>query len=89
MPADTAQIGRLSFRHEGDLWCAYYALPDTMQGALLLGALHMRAASQPDHKRAFMALMREVVGDIIEQATGTRPAWNTPVAAPEHERSKS
>ena len=89
MTADATQIGRLAFRHEGNLWCAYYAMPDTMQDAILLGALHMRWASQPAPKLAFMHLMRGVVGDLIEEQTGVRPSWNEPVAAPEHERSKS
>ncbi len=89
MTNDTAQIGRLAFRHEGDLWCAYYAMPDTMQDAILLGALHMRAATQPQIKAPFMDLMRAVVGDIIEEAIGIRPQWNQPIAAPEHEGSKS
>jgi hypothetical protein len=86
---DCTKIGRLAFRQEGDLWCAYYAMPDTMRDALLLGALHMRFATQPATKLTFMHLMRGVVADIIEEATGARPQWKDPIAAPEHERSKS
>jgi hypothetical protein len=86
--SDTAQIGRLALRQEGDLWCAYYAMPDTMKGALFLGSIRMAIVTQqPASKAAFMRLMRVAVSDIIEERTGARPVWpNKPVAAPEHER---
>ncbi len=29
------KIGRLAMRHEGNFWNAYYAMPDTMDGAIL------------------------------------------------------
>lgn len=83
------QIGRLSFREEGGLWVAYYAMPNTMEGALFLGSIRMafvvgvRGASK---KQAFMTVMRDAVGDILEDKTGVRPTWNKPVTAPEHER---
>ena len=36
------QIGRLAMRVEGKLWVAYYALPNTMKGAIFLGSVQMR-----------------------------------------------
>lgn len=83
------QLGRLSFRVEGDKWVAYYALPDTMKDALWLGAVHMGlVASDIMRKQLFMQLMQDAVSDIIEKATGQRPIWpNPPTRAPEHERS--
>jgi hypothetical protein len=84
------EIGRLALRVEGDNWVAYYALTDTMKDALFLGSIRMGIVTQhPEHKRAFMALMQEVVGDFIREATGERPNWNEPQSAPEHERSGS
>jgi hypothetical protein len=35
------KIGRLALRVEGTMWCAYYAMPDTMDGA------HGAAAPEP------------------------------------------
>lgn len=83
------KIGRLAFREEGSLWVAYYAMPDTMDGALFLGSIRMvfvtgvRGAAK---KQAFMGVMRDAVADIIEDNTGQRPVWKNPVVAPEHER---
>ncbi len=86
--AKPAQIGRLALREEGEFLNAYYALPDTMDGALLLGSIHLKLAmSRPERKAAFMNLMREAVADVIEDLFGTRPDWPDPPAiAPEHER---
>lgn len=84
-----SQIGRLAMRQEGAFWNAYYAMPNTMDGALLLGSIHMNTVQRAERKDAFMTLMREVVSDIIEDACGTRPVWPQPmgVAAPQHERA--
>jgi hypothetical protein len=74
-------------RHEGSLWVGYYALPDTMNDALFLGSIRMALVQDPNRKAAFMDLMREAVGDIIEEKTGHRPEWPHGVQpAPEHER---
>lgn len=83
------QIGRLAMRHEGIFWNAYYMMPDTMEGAVLLGSIAMHfVEGRQDRKDAFMNLMKEAVSDIIEDKTGTRPVWpNQPQPAPEHERS--
>lgn len=71
------QIGRLVLRQEGEFWNAYYATPGTMDGALLLGSVHMRAVSHRDSRKSeFMLLMREVVSDFIEELCGERPVWS-------------
>jgi hypothetical protein len=83
------QIGRLALRHEGDNWNAYYALNETMVGAIFLGSIRMGAVTNtPTNKAAFMTLMRDLVADIIEEQTGHRPEWKQPHAAPEHERTR-
>lgn len=82
------EIGRLAFRQEGKWWNAYYALPNTMADALHLGSIAMPAVTNnPERKRAFMDLMRDVVADIIQDSTGVRPGWNGERPAPEHERA--
>ena len=86
--ADRVQVGRLAMRVEGDNWNAYYALPDTMEGAIPLGCIRLAAvADKPERKKAFMDLMREAVADIIEEKVGLRPTWGEPETAPERERS--
>lgn len=81
------QIGRLAFREEGRNWNAYYALPNTMAGAIFLGSLHMNIARHPARQQQFMDFMREVVADLIEDAFGERPDWSGAQSAPEHERA--
>jgi hypothetical protein len=83
-----AQVGRLAMRHEGELWNAYYALPDSMKEPIFLGSIRMGAVvGNPERKTAFMHMMRDIVSDIIEESTGTRPTWGGPHTAPEHERA--
>lgn len=84
------KIGRLAFRVEGDTWNAYYAMKDTMDGAILLASIKMSFVQDPEYRDQFIALMRNGVADLIEENTGTRPEWpNKPQPAPEHERSGS
>jgi len=93
-PADLgtlAAVGRIAFREEGSNWNAWYALPDTLDGALFLGSIRMAIVTRdPGRKAAFMALMREGVADIIEDKSGVRPIWPNPegAPAPEHERTE-
>lgn len=82
------EIGRLALRREGEMWNAYYALTDTMDGAIPLGGIALRfVASRPERKDAFMALMKAAVADLIEELTGERPTWQEPGRAPETERA--
>jgi hypothetical protein len=75
-------------RHEGELWNAYYALPDSMSEPIFLGSIRMGAVvGNEARKQAFMVMMRDVVADIIEAHTGHRPTWGGPQKAPEHERA--
>jgi hypothetical protein len=79
-------IGRLALRVEGDWWEAYYALPNTMEGAIPLGRIRMSIVRDRGHKEAFQALMWAAVADILEEKTGQRPeAHEQP--APESERA--
>lgn len=82
------EIGRLAMREEGNWWVAYYALSDTMVGALKLADIHMRlVADNKERKQQFMDMMRDCVADIIEERTGKRPTWGGPTPAPERDRS--
>ena len=87
---EVVKIGRLAMRQEGGNWVAYYAMTDTMDGALFLGSIKMSMIKlKRERKDAFMDLMRDCVCDIIEESTGTRPTWGTMTTGPEHERSGS
>ena len=80
---DQVQIGRLAMRQEGGFWVAYYAHPKTMELAEELGRIAMAAiVNHPERKDAFMRMMREVVGDILEGITGVRPIWWEPIPGP-------
>ncbi|ABA04824.1 hypothetical protein Nwi_1563 [Nitrobacter winogradskyi Nb-255] len=82
------KTGRLAMRCEGKFWNAYYALPDTMEDAILLGSIHIRLVADVTRKNLFMALMQEAVSDMLTDITGTRPTWpDEPHAAPPHERA--
>lgn len=87
-PQDLIQTGRIALRVEGDFWNAYYAPPDTMAGAILLGSISIGIVQRSETtKRAFMDLMRAVVADMIRDTLHTEPAWSDPISAPEHERN--
>lgn len=81
--------GRIVFRVEGINWNCYFAVLDTMEGAIFIGSIPMRFVANPTRKSQFMALMRDCFSDVMEQLTGERPKWPEPegVAAPDHERS--
>lgn len=74
-------------RVEGTLWCAYFALPNTMDGALFLGSIRLAFVEDKKRRHLFMELMKNAVGDLLEQKMGERPNWpNAEQPAPEHER---
>jgi hypothetical protein len=81
------KLGRLAMRKEGVMWNAYYALPDTMEGAALIGSIAIAfVANNPERKQAFMDMMSGIVADHIETSIGQRPSMDV-TDAPEHERS--
>jgi hypothetical protein len=80
------QVGRLALRVEGSLWVAYYALPDTMDGAVFLGSIRMQFVIDKVRMEAFKAMMIAAVSDLIFEHHGVRPDWSGTRPAPEHER---
>lgn len=87
MSDEIKQIGRLALRQEGNFWKAYYALPDTMDDPVLLGSITMKAHEHQERREAFVDLMREVVGDLLEEQIGERPTWGGEEQAPESEKA--
>ncbi len=88
MKAGMKEIGRLAMRHEGNLWNAYYALPNTMDGALLIGSIAMAAVTENKRRKdAFMKMMSDFVADILQEKVGVRPDMSDVHAAPEHEKA--
>jgi hypothetical protein len=84
---ERTKMGRMALRVEGDNWVAYYAEPDTMEGALFLASIKMRLVQNKERKAQFMTLVRAIVGDLIEEALGERPSFSRPKTVPPHERS--
>jgi hypothetical protein len=82
------KVGRLALRADGDLWRAFYAMPDTLDNALFLGSIKLGLVSNNENqKMAFMKLMQDAVADILEKVSGERPTYpDGPQPAPEHER---
>lgn len=81
------KVGRIAMRAEGHMWNAYYALQETMEGAVFLGSIRLAAVrDNPDRKAAFMQMMRDVVGDALQDQLGARPVWGGPEKAPGRER---
>jgi hypothetical protein len=81
------QIGRLAVREIRDEVRFFYAMPDTMKGALLLGTVKASILRRDRARfQALLTLYREAVADFIEDASGRRPTFNEPQTAPEHER---
>jgi len=74
---DKTQIGRVAMRvsEDGEWWHGYYAMPGTMEGALLLGSIRMQFVQDEARKQAFMSLMQEAIGDILEAEVGERPSF--------------
>lgn len=75
-------------REEGTLWCAYYAMPDTMNKAIFLGSIRMKfLAGHPERRTAFMDMMRDALEEMLKEQIGITPEWPEGVQlAPEHER---
>lgn len=76
-----AEIGRIAFREQDGVWNAFYAMPNSMEDAIFLGSLAMPLVNDPKKKKMFMDLMRDAVGDIVQDQTGTRPTWKEPQSA--------
>jgi hypothetical protein len=82
-------VGRLALRVEGENWNAYYAMPETMEGAVPLGSIRIGAVrDNPERKQAFMDLMQGIVAEFLEQNFGPVASWKIETA-PERERSGS
>lgn len=80
--------GRVAIRHEGHMINAYWAKPDTMEGAFWLGSIPAYFTSHADIFERFKKLMIDGAGFVIEDITGGRiEEWNEK-AAPEHEKTK-
>jgi hypothetical protein len=82
-----ANSGRLAFRVDGDFWKCYYAVPDTMEGAIFLGSIHMHIAYQPKLKEAFMNIMKECLNEFFKDQSLDVDHWDIK-QAPDHERTK-
>jgi hypothetical protein len=81
---------RLAFRIEGEWWNAYMTDTDTMKRAVHLGAIRKTLAeAHPKLKNDFMDLMKRSFELVLRTlASAQVTGWETPVKAPEEERTK-
>lgn len=84
----SGQTGRIAFRVEGNLWVAYFAKPNTMDGAIALGSIQMKLVQDQERKRAFMEIFKGAIGEFLEENFGPVGSWDEQ-RAPESERSGS
>lgn len=71
------KIGRVAFREEGPMWNAYYARPDTMDGAILLGSLAMSIArASQEAETAFINAIHAGVTAQIREALDAEAEWD-------------
>jgi hypothetical protein len=77
--------GRVAFRVDGNLWVAYWAMPDTMDGAVFLASIPA-AAAQGDMKHRFMNMAKDIAAHALKDIIGADVAW-TDALAPEHEKA--
>jgi hypothetical protein len=87
-PVDLTAVGRLALRQVGDQWVAFYAVPESMEGALELGRIQLVLVEREERRRAFMNLMSDVVADLIEERVGVRPFMPGPQPAPPPNRGR-
>jgi hypothetical protein len=82
------QLGRIALRREGKNWNAYYAKPDTMDGAIWLASIRMDLVEGDRRVKAdFMDLVRTVVDGIVRESLGTGEIEWERRPAPEHEKA--
>jgi len=88
MTSKKQQIGRLAMRREGSFWNAYYALPNTMDNAILLASIKMTLVGDEKLRAAFIEVMKLALTAATEEALGYELKWpDGPIPAPESERS--
>lgn len=86
--SDDVQVGRVAFRVEGQYYNAYWALRDTMEGAIHIASVKIAPLRCNDALRTqFVELVQNIVSDAFDKTMGARPSAWTKESAPEHERS--
>lgn len=74
METTQTKIGRLAMRHEGDFWCAYYAIPEQWETRVLLGSIRMSLIeNHRGYRDIFLTLMSDAVANLVEEITGIKP----------------
>lgn len=78
---------RIAIRKEGDFANAYYAAPNTMKGAMLLGSMRASALrNTPGAFEKWQEILRDIISQASREALGVEPVGFRTETAPEHER---
>lgn len=70
------EVGRLALREQDGWWVAYYAMKDTMEGAIELARIKMQLVLDKDSKRQYMDAMRDILGRSLADIVGAKPDWS-------------
>lgn len=88
MNKDMVKVGRVAIRHEGEFINAYWAQPDAMENATLLGSMrYALVAADNDVFEAFKELMQFAAQIFLKTALNADAKFGNEEPAPEHERS--
>ena len=86
MKPETAKPAfRLAMRAEGENWNAYYARPDTMEGALWIASIRLSLVQDQNRRQRFIDLLTDTLTSLLP---GAVESW-TQQQAPPSERSGS
>jgi hypothetical protein len=81
MSGNLNPVGRLALRVEGEWWVAYYALPNTMAGAIEMARIGMPIVQDADRRAAFKELMKSFVDEVIGPPSDAPRVWEEQPAA--------
>lgn len=69
-------LARVVIRSEGEHYAAYYAARDTLDGAAMLGCVHIGAVHRHQHRyRDWVDLMRHIAHELTIDAVGEHVRW--------------
>lgn len=87
IPIDVPEFMRIAIRKEGTMVNAYFAAPNTMEGAKLVASINAKFINTDEKFNVWRKLLQDGFNSAIKGALGLEAAEFVTVRAPEHERS--
>ncbi len=72
---ETELVGRITLRTVDEWWVGYYAQPETMEGAIEIGRIHMAMVEVEQVRHLFLETLRAGIGKILGDRVGTAPTF--------------